>query len=90
MVYHEQEVYPEKEFRALVDLNLALDDRLSNMLSELSNVRLLLGSLVPTEAGELIRSVFLSDLFHVRATIQMEDKYEVGALFVYLQGGGYP
>ena len=86
MVYHEQEVYPEKEFRTLVDLNLALDDRLSSMLSEHSNIRLLLGSLVPTEAGELIRSVFLSDLFHVRATIRMEDKYEVGALFVYLQG----
>ena len=86
MVYHEQEVYPEKEFRSLVDLNLALDDRLSSMLSDLSNIRLLLGSLVPTEAGELIRSVFLSDLFHVRATIQMENKYDVGALFVYLQG----
>ena len=85
-VYYEHEVEPPAEFDSLVTLNASLDEKLDLMLNFMPGVRTTLESLVPAEARELVRSIYLADLFYTLAAVKLVERYQVGMLAIYLQG----
>ncbi|MEA2063328.1 MAG: alkaline phosphatase family protein [Gemmatimonadota bacterium] len=84
--YYEHEVEPRSEFDSLVMLNETLDGEFSRFLGFLPGVKSLIEGPVTARAAELIRSVYLADLFYTRSAVYLAGKYPVGMLAVYLQG----
>ncbi|MBN2288046.1 MAG: alkaline phosphatase family protein [Candidatus Glassbacteria bacterium] len=85
-VYYEHEVEPPAEFDSLAILKSRLDKRFGLMLNFLPVAGNYLEKSLATGAGELVRSVYLADLFYTLAAVELSGRYRVGMLAVYLQG----
>jgi len=85
-VYYEHEVEPAAEFDSLVVLNAGLDKKFGLMLNFLPRIKALLNKAIPAGTVELLRSIYLADMFYTLAAVELVERYPVGMLAIYLQG----
>jgi type I phosphodiesterase/nucleotide pyrophosphatase len=85
-VYYEHEVEPPEEFDSLVVLKSRLEGKFNVILNFLPGVKTFLEKILPAGAGELVRSVYLADLFYTLSALELADRYPIKMLAMYLQG----